>query len=211
MWFWFFKMNSRHRRGPRVGKWETWVWFSTFPGAARLSCGNVEISRGWRDFQGAVGRVENLGLVFHSFHGPGISTALFSSGLDSQSNCSLGPPRLRQQRQLGFLHLLCRLRIAPTHGLLLQQRRANPRFQVLLPLRQRDQILVRRAIILDRVTALAFAPRQDSDRGETAGPVIVQIWVQMRRVELLKVFGMLGRDRSVADVLSYDGAVLAFH
>jgi len=32
---------------------------------------------GWRDFQGAVGRVENLGLVFHSFHGPGISTALF--------------------------------------------------------------------------------------------------------------------------------------
>jgi hypothetical protein len=27
-----------------------------------------------------VGRVENLGLVFHSFHGPGISTALFSMG-----------------------------------------------------------------------------------------------------------------------------------
>src|SRR6184192_1346902 len=42
-------------------------------GAARLSCGNVGISRGWRDFQGAVGRVENLSLVFHSFHGPGIS------------------------------------------------------------------------------------------------------------------------------------------
>jgi hypothetical protein len=29
------------------------------------------------DFQGAVGRVENLGLVFQAFHGPGISTALF--------------------------------------------------------------------------------------------------------------------------------------
>ena len=29
------------------------------------------------DFQGAVGRVENLGLVFQAFHGPVISTALF--------------------------------------------------------------------------------------------------------------------------------------
>jgi hypothetical protein len=29
------------------------------------------------DFQGAVGRVENLGLVFQAFHGTGISTALF--------------------------------------------------------------------------------------------------------------------------------------
>ena len=77
-------MNSRHRRGPRVGKWETWVWLSTFPGAARPSCGNVEISRGWRDFQGAVGRVENLISVFHSFHGPVISTALFL--LDSFGN-----------------------------------------------------------------------------------------------------------------------------
>ena len=28
------------------------------------------------DFQGAVGRVENLGLVFQAFHGTGISTAL---------------------------------------------------------------------------------------------------------------------------------------
>ena len=29
------------------------------------------------DFQGAVGRVENLGLVFQAFHGADISTALF--------------------------------------------------------------------------------------------------------------------------------------
>jgi hypothetical protein len=29
------------------------------------------------DFQGAVGRVENLGLVFQAFHGTDISTALF--------------------------------------------------------------------------------------------------------------------------------------
>jgi hypothetical protein len=37
--------------------------------------GNVKISPGLRDFQGAVGSVGNLGLVFHAFHHPGISTA----------------------------------------------------------------------------------------------------------------------------------------
>jgi hypothetical protein len=35
----------------------------------------VEISRLARDFQGAVGRVGKRGLLFHAFHGPGISTA----------------------------------------------------------------------------------------------------------------------------------------
>jgi len=38
--------------------------------------GNVGISRFLRDFQVAVERVGNLSLVFHAFHGPGISTAL---------------------------------------------------------------------------------------------------------------------------------------
>jgi hypothetical protein len=33
------------------------------------------------DFQGAVGRVENLGLVFQAFHGTVISTALFFDDL----------------------------------------------------------------------------------------------------------------------------------
>jgi hypothetical protein len=33
------------------------------------------------DFQGAVGRVENLGLVFQAFHGTVISTALFFGDL----------------------------------------------------------------------------------------------------------------------------------
>ena len=34
-------------------------------------------SRRVANFQGAVGRVENLGLVFQAFHGTVISTALF--------------------------------------------------------------------------------------------------------------------------------------
>ena len=42
----------------------------------RRGGGNVGISPLLRDFQGAVGSGENLGLVFHAFHGPGISTAL---------------------------------------------------------------------------------------------------------------------------------------
>ena len=72
--FWVFRSRGR-RRVRRVEKWKTWVWFSTFPSGARRGCGNVEISRGGRDFQGPVGSVGNRFLVFHTFHGPGISTA----------------------------------------------------------------------------------------------------------------------------------------
>ena len=58
-----------------VGKWETCFWFSTFPSGATPGCGNVGISRLWRDFQGAVESGEKLILLFHAFHGPGISIA----------------------------------------------------------------------------------------------------------------------------------------
>src|SRR5580692_90476 len=51
----------------------------------------------------------------------------FSAEFDSPAHCSLVPPRLRQQRQLGFLHLLRRLRVAPPHRLLLQHRRGDTR------------------------------------------------------------------------------------
>src|SRR6266436_9414936 len=69
--------GDRSRRRLRgEGKWETGLWFSSFPRSASRGGGNVGISRCRRDFQGTVGRVGNLGLVFHSFHGPGISTAL---------------------------------------------------------------------------------------------------------------------------------------
>lgn len=47
-----------------------------FPIAAKPGGGNVEISRFLRDFQGTVERVGKLFLLFHAFHGPGISTAL---------------------------------------------------------------------------------------------------------------------------------------
>src|SRR6476660_8060120 len=46
-----------------------------FPMTAKLGCGNVEISRLLRDFQGTVGGVGKLLLLFLAFHGPGISTA----------------------------------------------------------------------------------------------------------------------------------------
>src|ERR1700747_3145180 len=69
--------NGSRRREPRVGKWETWFWFSTFPSGAKPGCGNVGISRCWRDFQGTGGRGEKLLLLFHAFHRPVISTALF--------------------------------------------------------------------------------------------------------------------------------------
>ena len=47
-----------------------------FSMAVKLGCGNVEISRRLRDFQGTVERVGKLLWLFHSFHGPAISTAL---------------------------------------------------------------------------------------------------------------------------------------
>src|SRR5712691_6037623 len=67
--------NRNRRRLGRVGKWETGLWFSAFPCGPGLSGGNVEIWRSWPDFQGAVERGGNLGLVFPAFHGPAISTA----------------------------------------------------------------------------------------------------------------------------------------
>jgi len=73
--FGFGEHNRHHHRVRRVEKWETCFWFSTFPGGARPGGGNVKIPPPLRDFQGAVERVENLVLVFHSFHGTGISTA----------------------------------------------------------------------------------------------------------------------------------------
>lgn len=48
-----------------------------YPTGAKPGCGNVGIARGGRDFQGAVERGGKPGLLFHAFHGPGISTALF--------------------------------------------------------------------------------------------------------------------------------------
>jgi len=47
-----------------------------FSMAAKPGGGNVGISRFLRDFQGTVESMGNPSLVFHAFHGPGISTAL---------------------------------------------------------------------------------------------------------------------------------------
>ncbi len=80
LWFFGIEENRRRHRWRRVEKWETGFWFSTFPCGASPGGGNVKISPGLRDFQGAVGSVENLGLVFHAFHGLGISTALRRGG-----------------------------------------------------------------------------------------------------------------------------------
>lgn len=60
-----------------------------FPMAAKLGGGNVEISRFLRDFQGTVERVGKLFLLFHAFHGTGISTALgyLNFGSDGVWHC----------------------------------------------------------------------------------------------------------------------------
>ena len=87
---WFEQSSSLRRR--LSGLWESGNPAFGFPlfhsphfllspvffalGTNRRNCGNVGISPPLRDFQGAVGRVENLILVFQAFHRAVISTVL---------------------------------------------------------------------------------------------------------------------------------------
>src|SRR2546428_9815546 len=67
--------DRRRHRVHGVKRWKPCFCFSIFPPGARPGGGNVEIPPFLRDFQGAVGSVEKLPLVFHASHGPGIFTA----------------------------------------------------------------------------------------------------------------------------------------
>jgi len=73
--FWFFRERTGVIVASGGGKVENLLWVFHFSMAATPGCGNVEISRFLRDFQGTVGRVGKLPLLSHSFHGPAISTA----------------------------------------------------------------------------------------------------------------------------------------
>ena len=97
--FCWLDRKSDRRREPRVGKGETGFWFPTFPCGAKPGRGNVGISRCWRDFQGPVGRVGNLLWVFHSLHGPAISTAL---GQRQKLRGGMGDSDLHRRNSLAF-------------------------------------------------------------------------------------------------------------
>ena len=75
--FWVLKTDKSvsSSQGSR-GKVGNLILVFHFPIRALPGCGNVGISRLWRDSQGAGGRGEKLLLLFHAFHGPGISIAL---------------------------------------------------------------------------------------------------------------------------------------
>ncbi len=71
--FWFGEMGNRG--GGKVGNLFLVFHFSIRP--RRRSCGNVGISPACGEIsKGLVERVGSLSLAFHSFHSPGISTAL---------------------------------------------------------------------------------------------------------------------------------------
>ena len=61
------------------------------------------------------------------------------------------------------------------------------------------------------VDAFAFALRIQGHGGETEGPMIVQLGIEMRHVELLDPLGVVAGEVSPTDVLADDRAVLAFH
>ena len=99
---WLDKITGR-RREPRVAQGETRFWFSTAPREAKPGGGNVGISPSWRDFQGPVGRVGNLLLVFHSLHGPAISTA---PGWLQKMCGGMGDSDLHRRNNLPFAALI---------------------------------------------------------------------------------------------------------
>src|SRR5712692_7540307 len=74
-------------------------------------CGNLA---GLARFPRGGGKSGKPAFGFPLFPPPRHFHSSFSAGFGSPWNGSLGAPRLRQQRQLGFLHLLRRLRIAHT-------------------------------------------------------------------------------------------------
>lgn len=75
LWFFGFRERTGTVVASGCGKVGNLLLVFHFSMAAKPGGGNVEISRFLRDFQGTVERVENPFLVFHAFHGPGISTA----------------------------------------------------------------------------------------------------------------------------------------
>jgi hypothetical protein len=84
--------------------------------------GNVEIRRGWPDFQGTVERGGNLGLVFHAFHGPAISTALSRSSYRNRGGGS-GDSILQAHSSLALAALIL---LANSVSLLVLESRSNP-------------------------------------------------------------------------------------
>ena len=87
----------------------------------------------------------------------------------------------------------------------------QPRFQKLLRFGQRLQFLERRPVVVVLVFALPFAALVQAHRRESAGPVKVQVRIQVLGVEVLQRLGVRAGDVSVADQLADHRAVLAFH
>ncbi len=76
LWFLVFRERTVVMVASGRGKVGNLLLVFHFSMDAKPGGGNVGISRFLRDFQGTVESVGNPLLVFHAFHGPGISTAL---------------------------------------------------------------------------------------------------------------------------------------
>ena len=88
---------------------------------------------------------------------------------------------------------------------------AHALLQVLLPVFQRRELLVGRAVVIVPVHTRTLAPAAGLDSRKSAWAMEAQIRIQLRRVELLKGLGMFGANGSVADVLAHHRPVFAFH
>ena len=187
------------------GRWESGKPDFGFPlshppsSSAQWKCGNP--AGCWRDFQGARGKRGKPAFGFPRFpqhrHFHGACFSWFAA--------------TPQQFQLVFLHPPRCLRVAHFRCLSLQHLRCDPILQALLPGRQRLELLVWSPIVLVAVRPFALASAVDRDRGIAARTMEVQLRIEMRRVEFLHRFGVLGRDCSIADLLSHHGSILPFY
>ena len=128
------------------------------PSSALWECGN----RGVGDFQGrweewkTVVWFSTLSTARHFHSGSASGEALDSPAF----------PAPGQQGQFRLLHPSCRRGVAHSGGFPLQPLLGNSFLQILLPARQRSELLIRRPVIPVPINALALAPPVDLNGGE---------------------------------------------
>lgn len=107
--------------------------------------------------------------------------------------------------------IFCRLGIAHGTGLPLKHLGRDGWLETLSPLIERDQLFVWGSVVVGPVRAFSLPLFIDRHRRESAGPMKVQIGIEVGRVEQLKGFRMLGGDCTVAHLFAHGGSVFTFH
>ena len=139
---------------------------------------------------------------FPPFPRPGISIAIlgYRVGRHSASRASFAE-RMILAPSVSLMEPACRLRNSGGNAFL----------ETSSPLTQRDQLFVRRPVVIGPVGALSLAFLVRRHGCESARPVKIQIGIEVSGVELLNGLRMHGGDCAVSHLFSYRGSILAFN